>query len=81
MEFLVMLPPSSSNKSFQVLDADVFAAFEESGNVFDPDVASKARQYIYSSGNTEAPDELFRSFRGRDPDIKFLLEKLGLANN
>jgi len=65
----------------QVLDADVFAAFEESGNVFDPDVASKARQYIYSSGNTEAPDELFRSFRGRDPDIKFLLEKLGLANN
>ena len=64
----------------EVLDADVFAAFKESGDIFDKEVAMKARKYIYSSGNTVAPDQLFRDFRGRDPDINFMLEKKGLAS-
>jgi len=63
----------------EVLDADVFAAFKETGNVFDEATAKKARKYIYSSGNTVAPDELFRLFRGRDPEIKYMLEKKGLT--
>jgi peptidyl-dipeptidase Dcp len=62
----------------EVLDADVFEAFVESGNVFDSETAAKARKYIYSSGNTVAPDELFRQFRGREPDINFMLKKKGL---
>ena len=61
------------------MDADVFAAFKETGNIFDKETANKARKYIYSSGNTVAPDELFRLFRGRDPDIKFMLKKKGLT--
>lgn len=65
----------------EVLDADVFAAFTESGNIFDEETALKARKFIYSSGNTVAPDELFRSFRGRDPDIKYVLEKKGLTTS
>jgi peptidyl-dipeptidase Dcp len=65
----------------EVLDADVFAAFKEAGNIFDKETAGKAKDYIYSSGNTVAPDELFRSFRGRDPDIKYVLEKKGLATS
>jgi len=63
----------------EVLDADVYAAFQETGNVFDPEMAEKVRKHVYSSGNTEAPDELFRKFRGRDPDIKFMLEKKSLV--
>jgi peptidyl-dipeptidase Dcp len=63
----------------EVLDADAYAAFEESGNIFDPVTSEKARKYIYSAGNTVAPDELFRQFRGRDPDISFMLKKKGLA--
>lgn len=63
----------------EVLDADVYAAFRETGNVFDPDMAERVRKYVYSAGNTEAPDELFRKFRGRDPDIKFMLEKKSLV--
>lgn len=63
----------------EVLDADAYAAFEEKGNIFDPETAEKARKYIYSAGNTEAPDELFRLFRGRDPDISFMLKKKGLV--
>ena len=63
----------------EVLDADVFAAFTEAGDIFDKDTAAKARKYIYSAGNTVAPDELFRLFRGRDPDIKYMLAKKGLV--
>jgi len=62
----------------EVLDADAFAAFEESGDIFDKETAEKARKYIYSAGNTEAPDELFRKFRGRDPKIDFMLKRKGL---
>lgn len=65
----------------EVLDADVFAAFKESGDIFDKETAAKARKFIYSSGNTVAPDELFRSFRGRDPEIQFVLEKKGLTGS
>ena len=62
----------------EVLDADAFAAFEETGDIFDPETSEKARKFIYSAGNTVAPDELFRRFRGRDPDISFMLKKKGL---
>ena len=82
MEFVLHL---SSNNLFVcilqiVLDADVYAAFKETGNVFDPDMAERVRKYVYSAGNTEAPDELFRKFRGRDPDIKYMLEKKSLVS-
>lgn len=63
----------------QVLDNDVFAAFEETGNIFDPETAEKCRKFIYSAGNTVAPQELFRAFRGRDPDISFFLKNRGLV--
>jgi peptidyl-dipeptidase Dcp len=62
-----------------VLVADVYAAFEETGNCFDKDTAARVRKYIYSAGNTQAPDELFRQFRGRDPDISFLLKERSLV--
>ncbi|KAL3914697.1 MAG: hypothetical protein SGILL_005998 [Bacillariaceae sp.] len=63
----------------EVLDADAYAAFKETGNVFDPETSERIRKYVYSAGNTEAPDKLFRSFRGRDPEIKYMLEKKGLV--
>jgi peptidyl-dipeptidase Dcp len=62
----------------EVLDADCFAAFEETGDIFDPATAQRARKFIYSAGNTQAPDELFRQFRGRDPEITFMLKKKNL---
>ena len=62
----------------EVLDADVFAAFKETGDIFDKETAERCKKYIYSSGNTVAPDELFRLFRGRDPKIECMLEKKGL---
>ena len=63
----------------EVLDADAFAAFKETGDVFDPATAQKCRELIYASGNSVDPAELFRRFRGRDPVIDFMLKKKGLA--
>jgi len=63
----------------EVLDADAFQAFKETGDVFDKATAEAARTHIYSSGNSIDPAELFRRFRGRDPVIKFMLQKKGLA--
>lgn len=68
----------ASSNSLQVLDNDVFAAFEETGDVFDAETAERCRKLIYSAGNTVAPQDLFRTFRGRDPDISYLLKNRGL---
>jgi peptidyl-dipeptidase Dcp len=62
----------------EVLDADGFAAFAERGDPFDPDLAARL-QAIYSAGDTADPMELYRAFRGRDPEIAPLLRKRGLA--
>ena len=62
----------------EVLESDVFSAFEEKGDVFDPELASKLRSLIYGAGNSEDPTELFRKFRGRDPSIEPLLAQRGL---
>ena len=59
----------------EVMDADAFAAFEESGDIFDPETASRLKNYIYSSGSSETPDSAYKHFRGRLPEIDPLLEK------
>jgi peptidyl-dipeptidase Dcp len=63
----------------EVLDADAFAAFEEAGNPFDPEIAEKLRSHIYSAGASRDPAELYKAFRGRMPDASAMLEKRGLA--
>jgi peptidyl-dipeptidase Dcp len=61
----------------EVMDADTWAAFEESGNVFDPVLAGKMRSVILAPGNTTDRAEAFRAFRGRDPDVTALLKVRG----
>ena len=62
----------------EVMDADAFSAFQETGDVFHPEMAEKLRRYIYSSGGSIDPAEAYRAFRGRMPEIDALLEKRGL---
>jgi len=62
----------------EVLDADAYGAFKEAGNPFDPQVAAKLKQWIYSSGNSFEPGFAYASFRGRPPRVEALLEKRGL---
>jgi peptidyl-dipeptidase Dcp len=64
----------------QVLDADAFEAFKEAGNPFDPAVAERLYKFIYSAGGSRDPMELYRAFRGREPDPQALMRKLGFAD-
>jgi peptidyl-dipeptidase Dcp len=64
----------------EVLDADAFAAFEETGNAFDPGTAKRLRDCVYSAGNLREPAEAYKSFRGRLPTVDALLKKRGLAD-
>ncbi len=63
----------------EVLDADAFTAFEETGNVFDPATAGKLKQYVYAAGGTRDEDEAYSLFRGRLPAVDGLLRKRGLT--
>jgi peptidyl-dipeptidase Dcp len=62
----------------EVLDADAFQAFKETGNVFDPATARSFRENILSRGATEEPMVLYKQFRGKEPTIEPLLAKRGL---
>jgi peptidyl-dipeptidase Dcp len=62
----------------EVLDADAFEAFEETGNAFDPETAKRLREFIYSAGNLRDPIKAYTAFRGRLPAVDALLKKRGL---
>ena len=63
----------------EVLDADAFEAFVESGDVFDPTLAAKLKRHVYSAGATVDPATTYRAFRGRDPSIDAMLADRGLV--
>ncbi len=62
----------------EVLDADAFEAFKETGDVFDPATAKRLRDFVYSAGNLRDPAEAYQAFRGRLPTVDALLKKRGL---
>jgi peptidyl-dipeptidase Dcp len=61
-----------------VLDADAFEAFKETGNILDPETAKKFRDFVLSKGGTENPMELYKKFRGAEPNPNALLKRRGL---
>ncbi|PTM96378.1 M3 family metallopeptidase [Mycoplana dimorpha] len=63
----------------EVLDADAFAAFTETGDAFDPGMAAKLKANIYSIGGAVDPEDAYKAFRGKLPSIDAMLEKKGLA--
>src|SRR6201987_4932414 len=62
----------------EVMDADAFGAFEEAGDIFDPAVAKRLHDDIYSSGGSRDPEEAYVAFRGREPEPDALLRRRGL---
>jgi len=63
----------------EVLDADAFSAFEEKGDVFDPDLAARLKEHIYSAGGRQEPDAAYIAFRGKLPEPDALMKKRGLV--
>jgi len=60
-----------------VIKADAYTAFTEAGGPYDKKVADRLRKYIFTVGNTIDPAEGFRLFRGRDPQVRALMEERG----
>jgi peptidyl-dipeptidase Dcp len=63
----------------EVLDADAFAAFEETGDAFDMEMAGKLKDHIYSTGGSIDPEDAYKAFRGKLPSPDAMLAKKGLA--
>jgi peptidyl-dipeptidase Dcp len=61
-----------------VLDADAFAAFEETGNPFDRKVASRLKRFVYAAGGAREEEAAYIAFRGRLPAVDGLLRHRGL---
>jgi peptidyl-dipeptidase Dcp len=66
-----------SYKWAEVLDADAFSYFKETG-IFNKETAKKFRTEILERGGTEHPMILFKKFRGREPNPDELLKRDGL---
>jgi peptidyl-dipeptidase Dcp len=63
----------------EVLDADAFSAFEETGDPFDPELAEKLRSNIYAAGGSADPEALYTAFRGKMPTPDAMMAKRGLV--
>ncbi len=61
----------------ETMDADTWAAFEETGDVWNPAVASRFKTMLLATGNETDRAEAYRAFRGRDPDVNALLKRRG----
>lgn len=62
----------------EVLDSDAFEAFEESGDIFNREVANKFRTCVLQKGGSKDAMQLYVDFRGREPGIEPLLKNRGL---
>ena len=61
----------------ETMDADTWAAFEETGNVWDKKNADRFRTILLETGNETDRKDAYRQFRGRDPDVKALFKRRG----
>ncbi len=62
----------------EILDADAFQAFKETGNIFNRDVAAKFEKEILAPAGTRDPLDMYIAFRGKEPGIDALLVNRGL---
>ena len=65
----------------ETMDADTWAAFEEAGSPWDKATADRFREILLSTGNETDRIEAYRAFRGRDPEVRYILEKRGFPVN
>lgn len=62
----------------EVMDADAFAAFQERGNPFDPELARSLEANVLSVGGSRDEGDSYLAFRGRMPGVEALLKGRGL---
>ena len=64
----------------EMMDADAFAAFKETGDIFDPETAKKLESFILSAGSSQDEAALYLAFRGKMPGVGALLKQRGFAD-
>ena len=69
-----------SYKWAEVLAADAFSLFEENG-IFDQETGKAFLHNILEMGGSQEPMELFKAFRGREPEVDALLKQTGISDN
>jgi len=69
-----------SYKWAEVLDADAFEYFSKNG-IFNKEIGAKFKEHILSKGGSEHPMELYKKFRGQEPDNEALLRRSGLISS
>lgn len=69
-----------SYKWAEVLEADAFEYFSEHG-IFNKEIGAKFKEFILSKGGSEHPMELYKKFRGQEPDNNALLRRAGLIRS
>ncbi|MDR2498122.1 MAG: M3 family metallopeptidase [Tannerellaceae bacterium] len=62
----------------EVLDADGFEAFKETGDIFNREVAAKFRKYVLTPGGIDDAMDMYKNFRGKEPGTDPLLKNRGL---
>ena len=62
----------------EVLDADGFEAFKETGDIFNQEVADKFRRFVLTPGGIDDGMTMYKRFRGSEPKIDALLRNRGL---
>ena len=62
----------------EVLDADAYEAFKETGDIFNQEVAEKFRKCVLTPGCIEDADVMYHNFRGATPNIEPVLKNRGL---
>lgn len=61
-----------------VLDADAFAAFKSSGDLYNQELATKFRKYCLAECGSDDGMVMYKKFRGQEPSVESLLERRGL---
>lgn len=62
----------------EVLDADAYQAYKETGDIFNREVAAKFRKYVLTPGGIDDAMDMYKNFRGKEPDTEPLLKNRGL---
>jgi peptidyl-dipeptidase Dcp len=65
----------------EILDADGFDAFTETGDIFDKDTAKRLQDFVFSTGDKLDYLEAYTRFRGRAPTTDSLLRNRGLISD
>ena len=62
----------------EVLDADAYQAYKETGDIFNQEVAAKFREYVLTPGGIDDAMDMYKNFRGKEPNTEPLLKNWGL---